>query len=135
MSRAFETRVTRSPPGLPIWRPWATGSTFENDGDKVYTFTIRDGHRWSDGQPFTAEDIRYWCFEDVGLQPQRLVVADEAGVAVGRDVADVPGLRDPRLVGYDETLGLKADILEKFENDGDKVYTFTIRAAAPRRPA
>jgi hypothetical protein len=27
MSRAFETRVTRSPPGLPIWRPWATGST------------------------------------------------------------------------------------------------------------
>jgi peptide/nickel transport system substrate-binding protein len=31
-----------------------------NDGDKVYTFTIRDGHRWSDGQPFTAEDIRYW---------------------------------------------------------------------------
>ncbi|MCJ2133841.1 ABC transporter substrate-binding protein [Methylobacterium sp. J-026] len=29
-----------------------------------FTFTIRKGHRWSDGQPFTAEDFRYY-WEDV----------------------------------------------------------------------
>ncbi|WP_128566156.1 ABC transporter substrate-binding protein [Methylobacterium crusticola] len=37
---------------------------FESEGDKVFTFTLREGHRWSDGQPFTAEDFRYW-WEDV----------------------------------------------------------------------
>ncbi|WP_279358539.1 ABC transporter substrate-binding protein [Methylobacterium indicum] len=41
----------------------------ENDGDRVFTFTIRDGHRWSDGQPFTAEDFRYW-WEDVALNKE-----------------------------------------------------------------
>ncbi|WP_298955875.1 ABC transporter substrate-binding protein [uncultured Methylobacterium sp.] len=37
---------------------------FDNDGDRVYTFVLRRGHRWSDGAPFTAEDVRYW-WEDV----------------------------------------------------------------------
>jgi peptide/nickel transport system substrate-binding protein len=25
-----------------------------------FTFRLRTGHRWSDGQPFTSEDFRYW---------------------------------------------------------------------------
>ncbi len=29
-----------------------------------FTLTIREGHRWSDGAPFTTEDFRYW-WEDV----------------------------------------------------------------------
>jgi peptide/nickel transport system substrate-binding protein len=37
---------------------------FENEDDRVYTFTLREGHRWSDGSPFTAEDFRYY-WEDV----------------------------------------------------------------------
>lgn len=40
--------------------------SFENEGDKVFTFTLRAGHRWSDGSPFTAEDFRYY-WEDVAL--------------------------------------------------------------------
>ena len=32
--------------------------------DKVFTLHLREGHRWSDGEPFTAEDFRYW-WEDV----------------------------------------------------------------------
>jgi len=24
------------------------------------TFTLREGHKWSDGQPFTAEDVAFW---------------------------------------------------------------------------
>ncbi len=31
---------------------------------KVFTFHLRKGHRWSDGEPFTAEDFRYW-WEDI----------------------------------------------------------------------
>ena len=32
--------------------------------DRVFTFTLREGHRWSDGEPFTAEDFRFY-FEDI----------------------------------------------------------------------
>ena len=54
---------------------------FEVDGGKVFTFTLRKGHKWSDGAPFTVEDFRYY-FEDVinnedlspfGLPPMLLV--------------------------------------------------------------
>lgn len=38
----------------------------DNDGDRVFTFHLRKGHRWSDGALLTAEDFRY-CWEDVIL--------------------------------------------------------------------
>ncbi len=31
-----------------------------NDDFTEITFSLRDGHKWSDGQPFTAEDIDFW---------------------------------------------------------------------------
>ncbi|MDT8343037.1 MAG: ABC transporter substrate-binding protein [Thermohalobaculum sp.] len=34
-----------------------------------YTLILRRGHKWSDGQPFTTEDFRYW-WEDVALNPE-----------------------------------------------------------------
>ncbi|WP_237479714.1 ABC transporter substrate-binding protein [Lichenibacterium dinghuense] len=34
--------------------------SLDNQDDKVFTLHLRPGHRWSDGQPFTAEDFRYW---------------------------------------------------------------------------
>ncbi|MFN0113412.1 MAG: ABC transporter substrate-binding protein [Paracoccaceae bacterium] len=37
---------------------------FEEIEDRVFTFRIRAGHRWSDGHPFTSEDFRY-CWQDV----------------------------------------------------------------------
>ena len=36
----------------------------EVEEGRVFTFTLRKGHRWSDGHPFTAEDFRYY-WEDV----------------------------------------------------------------------
>ncbi|UXN58969.1 ABC transporter substrate-binding protein [Phyllobacterium zundukense] len=39
---------------------------FQSDNDSVFTFTLRDGHKWSDGSPFTVDDFRYW-WEDVLL--------------------------------------------------------------------
>jgi peptide/nickel transport system substrate-binding protein len=39
------------------------------DEDRIFTFHLRDGHKWSDGEPFTAEDFRYW-YEDVALNPE-----------------------------------------------------------------
>ena len=31
---------------------------------RIFTFKIRAGHKWSDGEPFTSEDFRYW-WEDI----------------------------------------------------------------------
>jgi peptide/nickel transport system substrate-binding protein len=36
----------------------------EVEDGRVFTLRLRQGHRWSDGAPFTAEDFRFW-WEDV----------------------------------------------------------------------
>ncbi len=36
----------------------------DNEDGKVFTLHLRQGHRWSDGHPFTAADFRYY-WEDV----------------------------------------------------------------------
>jgi peptide/nickel transport system substrate-binding protein len=38
--------------------------SFEVEDDRIFTFHLRPGHRWSDGEPFTTEDFRYW-WDDV----------------------------------------------------------------------
>ncbi len=42
--------------------------SFEVEDGRRFTFRLREGHRWSDGHPFTAEDFRYW-WEDVANHP------------------------------------------------------------------
>ena len=56
----------------------------EVEDGRIFTFHLRDGHRWSDGAPFTTEDFRYW-WQDVATNeqlspvgpPRDLVVEDE----------------------------------------------------------
>ncbi len=36
---------------------------------RVFTFHLRQGHRWSDGAPFTSEDFRYW-WQEVATNPE-----------------------------------------------------------------
>jgi len=40
----------------------------EVEDGRVFTLHLRVGHMWSDGEPFTSEDFRYW-FEDVAKDP------------------------------------------------------------------
>jgi peptide/nickel transport system substrate-binding protein len=55
--------------------------SFETTEDRVFTFKLRDGHKWSDGGPLTPEDFRYaledvWLNEDLspGGPPTSLIV-------------------------------------------------------------
>lgn len=41
---------------------------FEVEEGRRFTLHLRKGHRWSDGQPFTSEDFRYY-WEDVATDP------------------------------------------------------------------
>jgi len=45
--------------------------SFEVQEGRVFTLKLRKGHRWSDGQPFTAEDFRYY-WEDVATNKELL---------------------------------------------------------------
>jgi peptide/nickel transport system substrate-binding protein len=53
-----------------------------NEDNRVFTLRLRPGHKWSDGQPFTAEDFRFW-FQDIAgnakLSPSGLPPALLAG--------------------------------------------------------
>ncbi|WP_062012848.1 ABC transporter substrate-binding protein [Aureimonas sp. AU4] len=58
------------------------------EAGRIFTFHLRPGHRWSDGEPFTAEDFRYY-WEDVANDPKlgknglpRQLLVDGKGPAV-----------------------------------------------------
>ncbi|NOD67857.1 ABC transporter substrate-binding protein [Ruegeria sp. HKCCA6837] len=38
-------------------------ASFENEDNRKFTLKLREGHKWSDGSPFTSEDFRYWWEE------------------------------------------------------------------------
>ncbi len=38
---------------------------YDVEDERVFTFRLRPGHKWSDGEPFTAEDFRFY-WEDIG---------------------------------------------------------------------
>ncbi|HEX6959077.1 MAG TPA: ABC transporter substrate-binding protein [Ferrovibrio sp.] len=40
--------------------------SFDVKQQRIFTFHLRPGHKWSDGAPFTSEDFRYY-WEDVAL--------------------------------------------------------------------
>ncbi|GLS86347.1 peptide ABC transporter substrate-binding protein [Cypionkella aquatica] len=42
---------------------------FEAEDDRIYTLHLREGHRWSDGSPFTAADFEY-CWRDMMNNPE-----------------------------------------------------------------
>jgi len=56
--------------------------SIEVEDQRIFTLRLRENHRWSDGQPFTSEDFRYF-WEDVAnnealslFGPPRVMVVD-----------------------------------------------------------
>ena len=63
------SRATSSSSGTtpaPSSDPALAKSWEFSDGDRVFTIKLREGHKWSDGAPFTADDFVFW-YEDIYL--------------------------------------------------------------------
>lgn len=50
------------------FRPALAKSWEFSEGDRVFTIRLRQGHKWSDGAPFTADDFVFW-YEDIYQNP------------------------------------------------------------------
>ena len=86
-SRLGVTLVRWSPMGYPIV-PHVAKSWGVNEDKTEWTFHLRKGMRWSDGRPFTADDIRFW-WQDLQLTrlkpPDFMMVRGEPGNVVAVD--------------------------------------------------
>ncbi|MEQ4209136.1 ABC transporter substrate-binding protein [Actinopolymorpha sp. B9G3] len=74
--------------GLVEWAPGQTqvepglAESWEvSEGGKVYTFHLREGARWSDGKPFTADDVMFYY--DAILSNKELTPVFPTWLAVG----------------------------------------------------
>ncbi len=66
----YTSMVRFSPQGFPIV-PHVAKSWEHSSDYREWTFHLRRGMKWSDGHPFTAEDIRYWWEEE--MRPEKLI--------------------------------------------------------------
>lgn len=67
--------------------------TFEvNESSTEFTFKLREGMKWSDGQPFTADDILFW-YEAV-LSNKELMPSPPAWMTVGGETGVVSKVDD-----------------------------------------
>jgi peptide/nickel transport system substrate-binding protein len=65
---------------------------------RIFTLHLREGHRWSDGEPFTSEDFRYW-WEDVANNEALSPVGPPPALFVDGEKAVVE-FPDPLTVRY-----------------------------------
>lgn len=68
------------------------------DGEKTFTLHLRPGHKWSDGQPFTSDDFRYF-WDDVSLSKDLMPYGPDSRLIVEGELPKVE-YPDPLTVRY-----------------------------------
>jgi peptide/nickel transport system substrate-binding protein len=61
---------------------------YEVEDGRVFTFKLRKGHKWSNGQPFTAEDFRFY-WEDVAQNPDLAFAGPDIQLVVDGELPKV----------------------------------------------
>ena len=70
----------------------------EVEEGRIFTLRLRPGHRWSDGEPFTSSDFRYW-WKDVANHPMLAPTGPPAELFVDGELPTVE-FPDPLTVRY-----------------------------------
>ena len=72
--------------------------SFEVEDNRVFTFHLRPGHKWSDGEPFTSEDFRFF-WEDMANDAEAMPYGPPLALLVDgeRPKVETP---DPLTVRY-----------------------------------
>jgi peptide/nickel transport system substrate-binding protein len=60
----------------------------EVEDGRIFTMHLRKGHRWSDGEPFTTEDFRYW-WEDIANNERMMPAGPPAPLYVEGELPKV----------------------------------------------
>ncbi len=69
MWRLRHETLLRWSPDSTEYLPNVLESWEVNDDGTVFTLHLREGMRWSDGEPFTADDLMFW-YEDIQLNEE-----------------------------------------------------------------
>ena len=83
--QAYEPQVRFNPEWTGVI-PNVSENVEANTEGTSFTFTLRKGMKWSDGHPYTTEDVMFW-YEDVFTNPEievtnqdHLIIGDDKGV-------------------------------------------------------
>jgi len=93
----YENLVRWNPAGTEVI-PNIAESWDVNNGAKEYVFHLREGLKWSDGQPFTADDILFW-WTDVETDPEIHPDGPHPYFIVAGEVATVKEI-DPLTISF-----------------------------------
>ncbi len=63
-------------------------ASFDVQEGRIFTFRLRKGHRWSDGEPFTSEDFRFY-WEDIATNPELQPTGPEIQLLVDGELPKV----------------------------------------------
>jgi len=61
---------------------------YEVEEGRIFTLHLREGHLWSDGEPFTTEDLRFW-WEDVALNEEISPVGPPIQMVIDGELPEV----------------------------------------------
>ena len=110
---AYAAPVRWSPLGDPVV-PHIAKSLKTHDGGRTWTFTLRDGHRWSDGAPLTSDDVIYW-WQNETLDPTLGSQEPPWWLLNGAEVPTFTKVSDTVFtVGYDSPNGLFRELMASF---------------------
>jgi len=80
------------------------------DEGKTYVFHLREGMKWSDGHPFTSEDILFW-FEDC-MQNKELTPVFPSWLTIGNSAPQVQALSPTTVVfRFQQPYGIFLEVL------------------------
>jgi peptide/nickel transport system substrate-binding protein len=92
---AYENLVRWNPEWTEVI-PNVAESVEINEDSTQFTFSLRPGMRWSDGEPFTADDILFW-YENI-LMDERITTAVPSWLMAGEEPVVVEKLDDYTVV-------------------------------------